>query len=74
MVQLLLLVVVSWTLLHGLEEGLVWAFVAGLCIDLFSIGPTGATALAYLTAVLAVASLTAFCLLVVSSCPFFTQP
>ncbi len=56
-VQLLLLVVVSWTLLHGLEEGLVWAFVAGLCIDLFSIGPTGATALAYITAVLAVASL-----------------
>jgi rod shape-determining protein MreD len=56
-VQLPLLVVLSWTLLHGLEEGLVWAFVAGLCVDLFSIGPMGATALAYITAVLVISSL-----------------
>ena len=53
-VQLPLLVVISWTLLHGLEEGLVWAFVAGLSVDLFSIGPFGATAVAYITAVLLV--------------------
>ncbi|MBK7915476.1 MAG: rod shape-determining protein MreD [Chloroflexi bacterium] len=52
-----LLVVISWTLLHGLEEGLVWGFTAGLAMDLFSIGPLGATALAYMTAVLAVAGL-----------------
>lgn len=56
-VQIPLLVVISWTLLQGLEEGLVWAFVAGLCVDLFSIGPFGATALAYITAVLVVANL-----------------
>ncbi len=56
-VQLPLLVVLSWTLLHGLEEGLVWAFVAGLCVDLFSIGPLGATALAYITAVLVISGL-----------------
>jgi rod shape-determining protein MreD len=55
--QIPLLVVISWTLLHGLEEGLLWAFVAGLCVDLFSIGPFGATALAYITGVLAVAGL-----------------
>jgi rod shape-determining protein MreD len=56
-VQLPLLVVISWTLLNGLEEGLLWAFVAGLSIDLFSIGPFGATALAYITAVLVIAGL-----------------
>ena len=56
-VQTPLLVVISWTLLHGLEEGLVWAFVAGLCVDLFSIGPFGATALAYITAVLVISGI-----------------
>ncbi|MBE2220356.1 MAG: rod shape-determining protein MreD [Anaerolineae bacterium] len=58
--QVPLLVIISWTLLHGLEEGLVWAFVAGLSVDLFSIGPFGATALAYITAVLVIASLNNF--------------
>jgi rod shape-determining protein MreD len=52
-----LLIVISWTLMQGLEEGLVWAFVAGLCVDLFSIGPFGATSLAYITAVLVIYSL-----------------
>ncbi|PIE80428.1 MAG: rod shape-determining protein MreD [Chloroflexi bacterium] len=56
-VQLPLLIVISWTLLRGVEEGLLWAFVAGLSIDLFSIGPLGATALAYITAVLALSAL-----------------
>jgi rod shape-determining protein MreD len=56
-VQIPLLIVISWALLHGLEEGLVWAFVAGLCVDLFSIGPFGATALAYITAVLVISGL-----------------
>jgi rod shape-determining protein MreD len=56
-IQLPLLVVISWTLLHGLEEGLIWGFVAGLSIDLFSIGPFGATALAYITAVLVISAL-----------------
>jgi rod shape-determining protein MreD len=56
-VQLPLLVVITWTLLHGLEEGIVWAFIAGFWLDLFSIGPLGATALAYMTAVLVIAGL-----------------
>jgi rod shape-determining protein MreD len=56
-VQLPLLVVITWTLLHGLEEGIVWAFIAGFWLDMFSIGPLGATALAYMTAVLVIASL-----------------
>lgn len=55
--QLPLLVAISWLLLYGLEEGLVWAFIAGLWLDLFSIGPIGATSLAYMAAVLAVAGL-----------------
>lgn len=52
------LVALSWALLRGLEEGLAWAFIAGLSVDLFTIGPLGATALAYMTAVLAVIALT----------------
>jgi rod shape-determining protein MreD len=44
--NLMLLVVVSWTLLRGLSEGLVWAFVGGLWLDLLSGGPFGVSALA----------------------------
>lgn len=46
------LVALSWTMLHGLQEGLAWAFIAGMWLDLFSIGPQGATALAFMAAVL----------------------
>jgi rod shape-determining protein MreD len=52
------LVVLSWTMLHGLEEGLVWAFIGGIWMDVFSIGPMGTTAIAYMVAVVAVANLT----------------
>jgi rod shape-determining protein MreD len=51
---LVLLVAVSWGLLHTLEEGVVWAFVGGFFIDLFSIGPLGVTSLASMAAVTAV--------------------
>ena len=44
--ELVLLVVVSWTLLRGLTEGLTWAFVGGLWIDLLSGGPFGFSSLA----------------------------
>lgn len=37
-----LLVVVSWGLLRGSREGLVWGFIAGLTVDLFSGAPFGA--------------------------------
>lgn len=37
-----LLVVTSWGLLRGTREGLVWGFIAGLAVDLFSGAPFGA--------------------------------
>ncbi len=55
--QLSFLVALSWGLLRGLEEGLVWGFIAGLTLDLFSIGPLGATAVAYMAAILVVSGL-----------------
>ncbi|HEX6386391.1 MAG TPA: rod shape-determining protein MreD [Anaerolineae bacterium] len=52
--QLPFLVALAWALLHGAEEGIVWAFVAGFFLDLFSIGPMGVTSLTFMVAVLAV--------------------
>lgn len=52
--QLALVAVVAWTLLHGLREGLFWAFVAGFFIDLFSVGPIGVTSLSMMAAVAAI--------------------
>ena len=46
--ELMLLMVLAWSLLRGVEEGLVWAFLGGLMLDLFSGGPVGASALALL--------------------------
>jgi len=46
--ELMLLTVLSWSLLRGMEEGLVWAFLGGLMLDLFSGGPLGASTLALL--------------------------
>ncbi len=40
-----LLVVVGWALLRGSREGLVWGFVAGIVVDLFSGAPFGAATL-----------------------------
>ncbi len=37
-----LLVVVSWGLLRGSREGLIWGFIAGVAVDLFSGAPFGA--------------------------------
>ncbi|MFW6135670.1 MAG: rod shape-determining protein MreD [Chloroflexota bacterium] len=44
--DLMLLVVLMWAMARGLDEGLVWAFVGGLIIDLLSGGPLAGTALA----------------------------
>ncbi len=52
--QLLLLVVISWALLRGLETGCVWAFVAGMFLDLFAISPLGSTSLTFMVVVLVV--------------------
>lgn len=47
-----LLVAIIWSILRGPYEGLVWAFIIGIILDLFSIGPTGSMALALMIAVL----------------------
>lgn len=44
--NLLLVVVVCWSLLHSVSEGLLWAFVGGLGVDLIAGLPLGTTALA----------------------------
>jgi rod shape-determining protein MreD len=46
--DLMLLVVISWSLLRGSREGIVWGFIGGLCLDLFSGAPLGLSALALL--------------------------
>lgn len=48
--NLLLLVVLIWAVVRGMDEGLVWAFVGGLILDLLSGGPLAGTALALLAA------------------------
>ncbi len=48
--DLMLLVVLTWAIVRGVDEGLVWGFIGGLIVDLFSGGPLGATGLALLAA------------------------
>ena len=55
--QLLFLITVVWALYYGLHQGLIWAFVAGLLIDIFSAGPVGATSLALMAAVFTIANI-----------------
>jgi len=52
--QLPLLVALSWGLLRGINEGIIWGFIGGLLLDLFSISPLGLTALSYMVAIAAV--------------------
>ncbi len=52
--QLPFLVALSRGLLRGVNEGIVWAFIGGICLDLFSVGPVGATALAFMFSIVAV--------------------
>ncbi len=49
--QLPFLVALSWGLLRDLEEGVIWAFVGGILLDLFSITPFGLTPLAWMAAI-----------------------
>lgn len=44
--NLLLVLVVCWSLLHGIAEGLIFAFVAGLAVDVISGLPLGTSTLA----------------------------
>ncbi len=52
--QLPLLIALAWGLLRGANDGAVWGFIAGLCLDIFSVGPMGATALTFMVSILAV--------------------
>jgi rod shape-determining protein MreD len=46
--DLVLVTVIGWTLLRGSREGLLWAAIGGLGLDLLSSGPIGATTIALL--------------------------
>jgi rod shape-determining protein MreD len=52
--QLLFLVAMAWGLLRGLEDGLIWAFIAGIFVDLFSVSPLGLSSLAFMAGVFVV--------------------
>lgn len=52
--QLSFLVALAWGLLRGMNEGIVWAFIGGLLLDLFSVAPMGVTSLSFMLAILAV--------------------
>ncbi len=52
--QLSFLVAVSWGLISGMEQGVIWAFIAGICQDLFTVAPVGGSAITYMAAVLLV--------------------
>jgi rod shape-determining protein MreD len=47
--DLMFLVVVSWSLLRGAEEGIVWGFIGGTFLDILSGGPFGVSALALMS-------------------------
>lgn len=49
--QLLFVVALGWGIHRGLEEGLIWAFIAGLFTDLFSLAPLGISSLAFMAGV-----------------------
>jgi len=46
--DLVLLAVVGWAFLRGPTEGVIWAFIGGLLLDLFSGGPFGCFTLSLL--------------------------
>jgi rod shape-determining protein MreD len=46
-VDLVLLLVVAGSIRRGVEEGIVWAIVGGIAVDLLSIGPFGASVLGF---------------------------
>ena len=48
--DLVLLLVVIGTLLYGSRSGVVWAFIGGIALDVFSGGPMGASSLALMAA------------------------
>ena len=39
--DLVLLLVITWSIIRGVNEGVLWGFVGGICCDLLSGGPFG---------------------------------
>ncbi len=50
--DLVLLLLIAGTLIYGNRTGLIWAFIGGIALDVFSGGPMGASSLALMAAVL----------------------
>jgi len=48
--ELVLVFVIIWAALRGVEEGVTWAFIGGLALDLCSAGPLGMYPLALVAA------------------------
>jgi rod shape-determining protein MreD len=48
--DLVLLLIISGSLIYGSRPSVVWAFVGGLCLDVFSGGPLGSSSLALMSA------------------------
>jgi rod shape-determining protein MreD len=44
----------AWSLVSNVEEGVVWAFIGGMFMDIFTIAPVGGLALSYMASVFAV--------------------
>ena len=44
----MLVAVLGWTLLRGWGEGIIWAVVGALCVDLFSAAPFGTSLIPFL--------------------------
>lgn len=44
--NIMLIAVVDWGILRGPDEGMLWAFVGGLCLDVFSGWPFGTSTVA----------------------------
>lgn len=52
--DLVLLVVVSWSLNVTLEQGILWAFVGGICKDLLSAAPIGTSLIGLILIIFAI--------------------
>ncbi|MGH2459908.1 MAG: rod shape-determining protein MreD [Chloroflexota bacterium] len=56
-VDLVLLLVVAWSIRRGVEEGIVWALIGGLAVDLLSMGPVGTSIVGFGIAAIVAGSL-----------------
>lgn len=52
--NLVLVLMTLWAGYHGLREGMAWAFMAGILLDMLLFAPLGAHALAFMAVVLAI--------------------